>query len=110
MREPSKPDLFLRLIDALEEIETALERIGPLSGADVLVHLPTSLLREVAAFREEVAEAAELYEERGWDQDDPETPHVGLFEQWHDIVDYLYQQGQWADEDLDEELEELEGE
>ena len=40
MRGPSMPDLFLRLIDALEEIETALERIGPLSGADVLTHLP----------------------------------------------------------------------
>ena len=99
MGEPSMPDLFVDLMDGLDEIEKALKPIGLLSGADVLVHLPTSLLREVAAFREEVAEAAELYEERGWDQDDPETPHVGLFEQWHDIVDYLYQQGQWADED-----------
>ena len=89
MREPSKPDLFLRLIDALEEIETALERIGPLSGADVLIYLPPSLLREFATFREEVAEAGDLYEEKGWDEDDPEAPHFELFGRWHTIMDYL---------------------
>ncbi len=89
MREPSKPDLFPRLIDALEEIEKALERIGPLSGADVLIYLPPSLLREFATFREEVAEAGDLYEEEGWDEDDPEAPHFELFERWHTIMDYL---------------------
>ncbi len=98
MREPSMPDLFLRLIYALEEIETALERIGPLSGADVLIYLPPSLLREFATFREEAGEAGDLYEEMGLDEDDPQAPHARLFEQWHDIVDYLYPQGQRAEE------------
>ncbi len=103
MREPSRPDLVPRLIEALGEIEAA-ESLGELSGADVLMRLPTGLLREFATFREEAGEAGDLYEEKGWDEDDVFAPHANLFEHWHNIVDYLYQQGQWADDGLDEEM------
>ena len=101
MRVPSQPYIYGRLTHALEEIQKALENIGPPTGADVLMHLPPSLLREFATFREEAGEAGDLYKEMGWDEDDPQKPHARLFEQWHDIVDYLYPQGQRAAEDLE---------
>ena len=76
MRVPSQPYIFGRLTHALEEIQKALENIGPPTGADVLMYLPPNLLREFATFREEAAEAGDLYEEMGWDEDDPKKPHA----------------------------------
>jgi hypothetical protein len=105
MGEPSPPDVPQRLADAVNEMRSALEIDGPLTGADALVHLPPSILQELSVFREEVGAAVALYAENSWDQHDPEAPHFELFREWHRVVVFLYQQGHHVDEELPEGLE-----